>query len=64
MHGRAVRAERERAAGNGEAPNFLPLLRAWGGVTVTYRQGLNQSPAYIRNHEEITKALEEGIFYD
>ncbi len=63
VHGRAVRAERERAAAHGEAPNFLPLLRTWGGVTVTYRQGLNQSPAYIRNHEEITKALEEGIFY-
>ncbi|MEO5573198.1 MAG: FAD-dependent oxidoreductase, partial [Gammaproteobacteria bacterium] len=63
MHGRAVRTERTRAAANAETPNFLPLLRAWGGVTVTYRQGLNQSPAYIRNHEEITKALEEGIFY-
>ncbi|HLA74762.1 MAG TPA: FAD-dependent oxidoreductase, partial [Gammaproteobacteria bacterium] len=62
-HGRAVRAERERAAAAAEPPNFLPLLRAWGGVTVAYRQGLNQSPAYIRNHEEITKALEEGIFY-
>lgn len=62
-HGRAVRNERARAAAQGEAPNFLPLLRAWGGVTVTYRQGLNQSPAYIRNHEEIAKALEEGIYY-
>ena len=62
-HGRAVRAERVRAVAHAETPDFLPLLRAWGGVTVTYRQALNQSPAYIRNHEEITKALEEGIFY-
>lgn len=62
-HGRAARAERERATDCSETPNFLPLIRAGGGVTVAYRQGLNQSPAYIRNHEEVAKALEEGIFY-
>ncbi len=62
-HGRAVRAERRRAAAAGETPDFLPLLRNWGGVTVVYRQTLNQSPAYLRNHEEIIKALEEGVFY-
>jgi NADPH-dependent glutamate synthase beta subunit-like oxidoreductase/NAD(P)H-flavin reductase len=62
-HGRAVRAERERAAAAGETPDFLPLLRAWGGVTLVYRRGMNQSPAYLRNHEEIIKALEEGIYY-
>jgi len=62
-HGRAVRAERERAAKANEAPNFLPLLRAWGGVTVAYRRALNESPAYTRNHEEIIKAFEEGILY-
>jgi NADPH-dependent glutamate synthase beta subunit-like oxidoreductase/NAD(P)H-flavin reductase len=62
-HGRAVRAERARATKCGETPNFLPLLRAWGGVTVAYRQTINQSPAYLRNHEEVTKALEEGILY-
>jgi NADPH-dependent glutamate synthase beta subunit-like oxidoreductase/NAD(P)H-flavin reductase len=62
-HGLAVRAERARAAAAGELPNFIPLLRAWGGVTVVYRRGMNQSPAYLRNHEEVAKALEEGIFY-
>ncbi len=62
-HGRAVRTERTRASAASEAPNFLPLLRTWGGVTVVYRQTMHQSPAYIRNHEEISKALEEGIFY-
>jgi len=62
-HGRAVRAERARAAAVGEAPDFAPLLRAWGGVTIAYRKGLNESPAYTRNHEEIDRAMEEGLFY-
>ncbi|MCG5537964.1 FAD-dependent oxidoreductase [Halorhodospira sp. 9622] len=62
-HGRAVRAERERAHAAGEAPRFAPLLQAWGGVTIAYRKGLTASPAYVRNHEELTKALEEGILY-
>src|SRR5690606_4701149 len=62
-HGRAVRAERRRAEAAGETPDFLPLLRAWGGVTIAYRHSMTESPAYIRNHEEINKALEEGIYY-
>lgn len=62
-HGRQVRAERARAAALGEVPDFGPLLRRWGGVTVVYRRGMNESPAYLRNHEEIDKALEEGILY-
>ena len=62
-HGRAVRTERERAEGAHEAPNFIPLLRSWGGVTLAYRKGMNNSPAYTRNHEELTKALQEGLYY-
>lgn len=62
-HGRAVRDERRRAAAAGEAPDFLPLIRRWGGVTVVYRRAMNESPAYLRNHEEIEKALQEGIYY-
>jgi len=62
-HGRAARAERERAAAAGELPDFTPLIHAWGGVTVVYRRAMAESPAYLRNHEEIIKALEEGIYY-
>ena len=63
-HGRAVRAERVRAAGNGGGkPDFLPLLRGWGGATIAYRKSMTDSPAYRLNHEEIIKALEEGITY-
>ena len=63
VHGRAVRAERARAAHAGEAPNFVPLVRAWGGVTIAYRKRMVDSPAYRLNHEEVVKALEEGIVF-
>ncbi|MFN6964556.1 MAG: FAD-dependent oxidoreductase [Pyrinomonadaceae bacterium] len=60
-HGRAVRDERERARKVGEVPNFIPLVRSWGGVSLVYRKRLQDSPAYRLNHEEVQKALEEGI---
>jgi NADPH-dependent glutamate synthase beta subunit-like oxidoreductase/NAD(P)H-flavin reductase len=60
-HGRAIRAERERAKSAGEEPNFVPLVRRWGGVSLIYRKRLQDSPAYRLNHEEVEKALEEGI---
>jgi NADPH-dependent glutamate synthase beta subunit-like oxidoreductase/NAD(P)H-flavin reductase len=60
-HGRAVRAERTRAAAAGEEPDFVPLVRSWGGVSLIYRKRLQDSPAYRLNHEEVQKALEEGI---
>ena len=62
-HARAVREERARAAAEARAPDLQSLIRAWGGVTVVYRRAMHESPAYIRNHEEIAKALEEGIYY-
>ena len=61
MHGRAVRAERERANGAGEEADFTRLVEQWGGVTIAYRKGLTDSPAYRLNHEEVAKCLEEGI---
>jgi NADPH-dependent glutamate synthase beta subunit-like oxidoreductase/NAD(P)H-flavin reductase len=62
-HGRAIRAERARAAAVGEAPNFILLVRSWGGVTIAYRKRMVDSPAYRLNHEEVIKALEEGITF-
>ncbi len=62
-HGRAVRAERVRAKLVNTLPDFTKLIQGWGGVTIAYRKGMNESPAYTRNHEEITKAFEEGIYY-
>jgi NADPH-dependent glutamate synthase beta subunit-like oxidoreductase/NAD(P)H-flavin reductase len=63
MHGRAVRAERERAALAGEPPDFVTMVRSWGGVTIAYRKRMIDSPAYRLNHEEVIKALEEGIVF-
>lgn len=60
-HGEAIRNERNRALAVGEEPNFQPLLNEWGGVTLFYRKGMRNAPAYTQNHEEIEKALEEGI---
>jgi NADPH-dependent glutamate synthase beta subunit-like oxidoreductase/NAD(P)H-flavin reductase len=60
-HGRAVRAERGRAAAAGEAPDLAKLVNAWGGVSLVYRRSMKDSPAYRLNHEEITKFHEEGV---
>ncbi len=60
-HGRRVRAERQRAEAAGETPNLVSLVRSWGGVSLVYRKRLQDSPAYRLNHEEVQKALEEGI---
>ncbi len=62
-HGRQVAEERARAAAAGEPPDFIPLIRSWGGVTLAYRKSINASPAYVRNHEEIVKAMQEGLYY-
>jgi len=61
QHGREIRLERQRAAAAGEEPDFIPLVRGWGGVSLIYRKRLQDSPAYRLNHEEVQKALEEGI---
>src|ERR1700741_2427414 len=58
-HGRAVRAERARAAAAGEPADFIALVRSWGGVSIAYRKRMVDSPAYRLNHEEVIKALEE-----
>jgi NADPH-dependent glutamate synthase beta subunit-like oxidoreductase/NAD(P)H-flavin reductase len=62
-HGAAVRRERERARQAGENPNFARLCHEWGGVAIAYRRAMEESPAYRLNHEEIIKALEEGISF-
>ena len=62
-HARAIRAERAQAAREGRAPRIVELLRHWGGVTIAYRRRLVDSPAYTLNHEEVEKALEEGVWF-
>ena len=61
MHGEEIVKERKRAKSNNEKPNFIPLIRKWGGVMLIYRKSIQDSPAYKLNYEEVEKALEEGI---
>jgi NADPH-dependent glutamate synthase beta subunit-like oxidoreductase/NAD(P)H-flavin reductase len=60
-HARAIRAERTAAAREGREPNLIDLLNSWGGATIAYRRRLIDAPSYTLNHEEVSKALEEGV---
>jgi NADPH-dependent glutamate synthase beta subunit-like oxidoreductase/NAD(P)H-flavin reductase len=62
-HARELRDEKKRALASGGDPQVQELLDRWGGVTLVYRKGLADSPAYRLNHEEVAKGLEEGIRY-
>jgi NADPH-dependent glutamate synthase beta subunit-like oxidoreductase/NAD(P)H-flavin reductase len=63
VHGKAIRAERAAAKAADREPDFARLARSWGGATIVYRKKLQDSPAYRVNHEEVIKALEEGIYF-
>jgi NADPH-dependent glutamate synthase beta subunit-like oxidoreductase/NAD(P)H-flavin reductase len=60
-HAEAIAAERAAAAHEGRAVAFAPLLESWGGATIAYRRQLTEAPSYTLNHEEVAKALEEGV---
>jgi NADPH-dependent glutamate synthase beta subunit-like oxidoreductase/NAD(P)H-flavin reductase len=60
-HARALKAERAAAQREQRAPQIAKLIDSWGGVTIAYRKRLIDSPSYTLNHEEVEKALEEGI---
>ena len=60
-HARAIRAERQAAAAAGREPCVQELLIGWGGATIAYRRRMIDAPSYTLNHEEVIKALQEGI---
>jgi NADPH-dependent glutamate synthase beta subunit-like oxidoreductase/NAD(P)H-flavin reductase len=60
-HAKALRAEREAASREGRTPRLAKLIDEWGGVTIAYRRRLIDAPSYTLNHEEVAKAMEEGI---
>ena len=62
-HARALRAERKAAAQEHRPARVKERLQSWGGATIAYRKRLIDSPAYTLNHEEVQKALEEGIHF-
>lgn len=63
LHAEKIQQERARAAQANEEPDFISLIRSWGGVQIFYRKSLIESPAYRLNHEEVIKSLEEGITF-
>lgn len=60
-HGRAIRYARTCAKAEGRDPDFVRLLNSWGGATIAYRRRMVDAPSYTLNHEEIHKAMEQGI---
>jgi NADPH-dependent glutamate synthase beta subunit-like oxidoreductase len=60
-HAAALAQERAAAAREGRPPALAKLLDGWGGATIAYRRQLIDSPSYTLNHEEVAKALEEGV---
>jgi len=62
-HAEAIERERARAKAAGEKPDYIHLIRQWGGVRIYYRKSILDSPAYRLNHEEIIKGFEEGIAF-
>ena len=62
-HAQAIRTERAQAALDGRPPALAALLATWGGVTLAYRKRMVDAPSYTLNHEEVHKALEEGIVF-
>ncbi|ABI59445.1 FAD-dependent oxidoreductase [Nitrosomonas eutropha] len=62
-HARAIRNEKAQAGQENREPRVAALLQSWGGAIVAYRKRLIDSPSYTLNHEEVEKALEEGIYF-
>jgi NADPH-dependent glutamate synthase beta subunit-like oxidoreductase/NAD(P)H-flavin reductase len=62
-HARAIREERQAARRERRDARIVELLREWGGASIAYRRRLVDSPSYTLNHEEVEKALEEGISF-
>jgi NADPH-dependent glutamate synthase beta subunit-like oxidoreductase/NAD(P)H-flavin reductase len=60
-HAKAIRGERDAAERAGRAPRLAKLIESGGGVTIAYRRRLIDAPSYTLNHEEVAKAMEEGI---
>ena len=50
-----------RRRGKGGRRALAQLLDGWGGATIAYRRRLIDSPSYTLNHEEVAKAMEEGV---
>jgi NADPH-dependent glutamate synthase beta subunit-like oxidoreductase/NAD(P)H-flavin reductase len=62
-HAALVEAERALAVKEHRKPDFIKLIHRFGGVSIVYRKRMQDAPAYRKNYEELSKAMEEGLFY-
>lgn len=60
-HDRWIEHAEILAALGADAQAVLKQLRAWGGAVILYRRGLEASPSYRLNPEEIAAALQQGV---
>ncbi|MDX2083079.1 MAG: FAD-dependent oxidoreductase [Rickettsiales bacterium] len=44
-----------------EKSDAQTCLKKWGGVKIIYRKKIQESPAYRLNHQELNKAIAEGV---
>ena len=59
-----ARDPRRARAGRARGPRAAArrsCCASWGGATIVYRRRMIDAPSYTLNHEEVAKALEEGI---
>ncbi|MGL5784066.1 MAG: FAD-dependent oxidoreductase [Alphaproteobacteria bacterium] len=63
QHAQALREEKAHAILENRPPRVVELLQSWGGVTVIYRRSLQAAPSYRLNADEVTHALQQGIFF-
>jgi len=61
QHGQVIHKEFVHAQSEGRQPNYLPYLKEWGGVTIYYRDRMQNASSYRLNPYELKNALEEGI---
>lgn len=62
-HGKIIYEEYLAAETEGRVPNYLPYLNEWGGVTIFYRNAIQQAPSYKLNPNELKSALAEGVSF-
>ena len=60
-HAKAIGEERKAAGRENREPRIIELLQEWGGATIAYRRRMIDAPSYTLNHEEVDKAMEEGV---
>ena len=60
-HARILRSKKEEIKLHDKKSLLLDCIRKWGGVKILYYKKFIDSASYRLNHEEVQKALDEGV---